>query len=87
VWPVFLDDLGGNVLLNLAAGAQEVLGQSVQDVNTVHAVLLNYGQVHGNHFEPIGLGNAERLLEHLDKVAQLLVLDELGAVGVEFLPL
>ena len=52
----------------------------------MHSVAFTDGKIHGDEEQMIGLGNTQRWFEAIDKVRQLIVVNELRARGIQPLP-
>ena len=66
--------------------AEKMLGQPVEYVDAVHAIVFTNRQVHGHEQQLVRLGNTQRWLEIVDEVGQLIVPNELRTGWIEKLP-
>ena len=76
----------GQLVAVVVGRAEEVLGQRVEDVDAVDAVVGADRDVHRHQFVEVRRRDAQRLLERVDELAQLIERDVLRRLLVESLP-
>ncbi len=70
----------------VSLSGEEVLGQGIQHVDAITQVASADGDVHADDFVLVRLVDLEGRFQNVEEVREGVVLDVLGAVGVELLP-